>query len=352
MNSRIKKLRAKLKEENIDGLIVSKQANISYLLNFTSRDSYLLISKKKNIYFTDSRYIEEVKDELKDCAIKQNDSSVLKIIADTCNSLGLKRIGFEERYMPFAEYNKIKERLNKKTELIPTRNLTEEERQIKNEWELENIKQAIAITAGALNFIKDFISAGKREIEIAAELERFIRYNGATSSSFGVIVASGPNSSYPHHITSRRIIRDNEPVLIDLGVNFNGYKSDLTRMFFLGKINSLYRKIYEIVREAQGRAIKKIKPDINISRIDAAARQFIAQKGYAKFFGHALGHGIGLEVHEEPRISRKENNKLKVGMVVTIEPGIYLPEKFGIRIEDMVLVTQKGCEVLSGSLNK
>jgi len=352
MNPRIRTIHTKLKKENIDGLIISKQANISYLTGYISRDSCLLVSKNKTIYFTDSRYIEEAKHSLKDCAIMQSNGPMMEAVTAACNKLGLKRIGFEEKYTSFAEYGKIKKSLDKTAELIPTQGLTEGQRQLKCQPELENMARAVEITIGALNFIEDFISPGKREIEIAAELERFIRYNGATSSSFGIIVASGPNSSYPHHMTSRRIIKSNEPVLIDIGVSFNGYKSDLTRVFFLGKINPLYRKIYAIVREAQGRAIKKIKPDTSISRIDAAARQFIAQKGYAKFFGHALGHGIGLEVHEEPRISGKENNKLKAGMVVTIEPAIYLPGRFGVRIEDMVLVTRKGHEVLSGSLNK
>lgn len=353
MEPRIKHIYSKLKKERLDGIIFSSPFNISYLTNFTTRDAYLLISKKQNIYITDSRYIEEAKKNIsRFFIIKKIDGSVFKIIANACNRLGLKRVGFEERHLAFGEYKKISEELKKTVDLIPTYNFVEELRQIKTPDELEKIKKAISITISALKFIENFIHAGEKEIEVAAELERFIRYNGARTSSFDIIVASGPNSSYPHHITSVRKIKNNEPVLIDIGVDYLGYKSDLTRMFFSSKITPTIRRIYDIVRLAQDKAIKAIKPTININKIDAAARHYITQKGYGSFFVHSLGHGVGLEVHEEPYISSKVNKQLKPGMVFSVEPAIYLPDKFGIRIEDMVLVTKKGVKVLSGGLNK
>jgi len=353
MGSPIKKIYAALARENLDGLLVSSPANISYLADFTSRDSYFLISKKENIYITDSRYTQEAKRHLQKIAtIKQSNGSVFRIIADLCRDLGLKRLGFEERYLPFAEYKKIEEGLTKRGRLITTHGLVEELRQIKNTQELEKIKKATDITIRALRFIKGFISPGTKEIEVAAEIERFIRYQGARSSAFDIIVASGPHSSFPHHLTSQRKIKNNEPVLVDIGVDYLGYKSDLTRVFFLGKMNSTVKGIYDIVRSAQERAIRGIKPGIHINKIDKIARQYITQKGYGGFFGHNLGHGIGLEVHEEPHISAKERGILKPGMVFTVEPAIYLPDKFGIRLEDMALVTPKGSEVLSGALNK
>ena len=353
MNLRLKKIYARLTRENLDGLIVSSPANISYLTDFASRDSYFLVSKKANTYITDSRYTEEAKKELKGLAsILKINGSVFKAIAGTCTDLGLRRIGFEERYLAFTEHKIIEQELSKKTDLIPTYGITEDLREIKTTEELEKIKKAAQITIEAFKFIEDFISLGKKETEVAAELERFIRYRGARSSAFDIIVASGPNSSFPHHLTSQRKIKNNEPVLIDMGVEYKGYKSDLTRVFFLGKIDATVSKVYAIVREAQHRAIAKIKPAVQINEIDTAARQYITKKGYGGFFGHNLGHGIGLEVHEEPRISGKENSKLKTGMVFTVEPGIYLPGKFGIRIEDMVLVTQDKCEVISGAINK
>ena len=353
MISRIKKLYSKLEQQGLGGLIVSAPANISYLTKIISRDSYLLVTKNENVYFTDSRYTEEVNKALKgEVRLKKVNGSVFKLIADACLSLGLKRIGFEERNLPFAEYNKIKERLNNKSKLVPTHSLIEELRQVKEQEELEKIRKAVKITGEALKFIKDFIKPGKKELEVVAELERFIRYLGASGSSFEIIVASGPNSSFPHHISGERKIRDNEPVLIDLGVDYSGYKTDLTRVFFLGKISALARKVYDIVLAAQKCAISKIKPAVTLAEIDAVARQFIAKKGFGGFFGHALGHGVGLEVHEDPHVSGKEKSELKPDMVFTIEPAIYLPDQLGIRIEDMVLVTRNGCEVLSGSINK
>jgi len=353
MNSRIKNIYAKLQKQNLDGLIVSSQANITYLTKFTSRDAYLLLSQKGNVYFIDSRYTEAAKIGLKSIAvIEKINGSVFKIIADACKNFGFKRVGFEERGLAFGEYKKIKEGLDKTIVLVPTHNLIEDLRQIKNKEELEKIKKATWITVKALEFIKNFISPGKREIEVAAELEHFIRYNGASGSAFEIIVASGPNSSFPHHMTSQRKIKNNEPVLVDIGIDYLGYKSDLTRVFFLGKINSLIRSIYAIVFKAQRLAITQIKPRVSINKVDAAARQYITERGYGGFFAHSLGHGIGLEVHETPQISTRENNTLKTGMIFTVEPAIYLPNKFGIRLEDMVLVTQKGCEVLSGTLHK
>ena len=354
MSLRIKKIYSKLSGADADGLLVSSSFNITYLTNYISRDSYLLISPKGNIYFTDFRYKEEAQRALRGTGItvKQADGSLFKYIAAACRNLGLRRLGFEERQMSFAAYRKLAAELGFKISLLPLHGLIEGFREAKDARELAEIKKAVSITEGALEYIRDFILPGKKEIEIAAELERFIRYHGAQSSSFGIIVASGPNSSHPHHITSERKLKATEVVLIDIGVSCQDYKSDLTRVFFLGKITPLTRRIYAIVLAAQQRAIRKIKAGASIDKIDASARGYIAGKGYAKFFGHSLGHGIGLEVHEAPKVSAKEKNKLRAGMVVTIEPGIYLPGKFGIRIEDMVLVTEKGCEVLSGALHK
>ena len=353
MNSSIKKLYAKLDTKDLDGLLVTSASNISYLTKFPSRDSYLIVSKKEVTYLTDSRYAEEARKGLrKSIAVKRINGSVFKLIAEVCLNSGLRRIGFEERNLPFAEYQEIKEGLDKKAKLIPTHSLIEELREIKDARELEKIKKAIRITAAALKFIKGLLRPGIKEIEVVAELERFIRYKGASNNAFDIIVASGANSSFPHHISSQRKLKINEPVLIDIGVDCAGYKSDLTRVFFLGKINHYTRAIYDIVLEAQDRSIKRIKPAESIAEIDKTARQYITQKGYGSFFGHNLGHGIGLDIHEEPHISKKETKTLKPGMVFTIEPAIYLPRKFGIRIEDMVLVNEKGCEVLSGAVNK
>jgi len=353
MKDRLQKLLNRLKEESLDGLLVSLPANISYLSGFVSADAYLLVSKKESVYFTDSRYTEEVRPKLKSIAsLKKINGSVFTLIADTCRGLGLKRIAFEERQMPYAEYKKIKENLKAKAYLIPSHNLIESLRQVKDAGEIEKIKEALRITGLALEFIGEFIRPGLKELEAAGELERFVRYQGAQEAAFNIIVASGPNSAYPHHRPGQRIIRKDDLVLVDIGVDYFGYKSDLTRVFFLDKIKGLNRRIYEIVLKAQAKAIGKIKPGVEINRIDSLSRNYIADKGYAKYFGHSLGHGIGLQTHEAPSISARNEGILAPGMVFTVEPAIYLPGKFGIRIEDMVLVTNKGCEVLSGFVHK
>ncbi len=352
MSSRLKNVYSQLKQRGLDGLLVSLPANISYLTESLSRDSYLLVSEKESIYFTDSRYTEEARGFLKDkIKLKECNGSVFKRIAEASLGLGLKRLGFEERYLPFAEFNKIKEFVGDRLELIPTHSIVEDRRQVKDAREIEKLKQATQITALVFEHIKKFIACGVKEIEIVAEFERFIRYHGCNASAFDIIVASGPNSSQPHHLSGQRRLRDDESVLIDFGVDYQGYKSDLTRVLFLGKIKVLVRKVYDIVLKAQELAIKRVRPGAEMAAIDKVAREYIASKGYAGYFTHNLGHGLGLEVHEDPRISGNEASALKPGMVFTIEPGIYLPGKFGIRIEDMILVTHKGCEVLSGAIN-
>jgi Xaa-Pro aminopeptidase len=342
-----------LRSNGLDGFIASSSPNTTYLTQFSNPDAYLLAASNGLTYFTDSRYTQEAKRKLKGIALlKHINGSVFKLIAQSCTELGLKRIGFEERHLPYAEHKKIKEYLNAGAYLIPTHGIIEKLRLVKGAEEVAKIRKALEITALAIEFIKDFIRPGVRELEIAAELERFIRYQGAIGSAFDIIVAFGANSCLPHHLPTSRRLKDNDLVLIDVGVDYLGYKSDLTRVFFLGKINSLTRRIYELVFKAQEIAIKKIKPGERAGIIDAVSRKYIAAKGYGDFFVHSLGHGVGVNIHEDPSISSKSEDILKEGMVFTVEPAVYLPGKFGIRIEDMVLVTKKGCEVLSGSINK
>jgi len=352
MNARVKKILSRLKQEGLDGLIVSSSANISYLSEIRSRDAYLVLSRKGCAYLTDSRYTEEVRNKLRDFSLPKISAPPLSVISVILKDLGVRRAGFESDHLSFSQCRRLKNDCPKNISLVPTSGLIEEFREIKDAGEIAKIRRATSIASEALKYIGRFIVAGKREIEIAAELEHFIRYRGGYSASFEIIVASGPNSAFPHHQTSRRRLGRNEPVLIDMGVDYAGYKSDLTRVFFLGKINPLARKIYGIVREAAGRALKRVKPAGIINQIDGAARQYITDNGYGGFFGHNIGHGIGLEIHENPAISPRRKDRLKAGMVFTIEPAIYLPHKFGIRIEDVVLVTEKGARLLSGTLDK
>ncbi len=352
MNAKIRRVCALLKKQGLDGLFLSSPANISYLTDYPSRDSYLIVSPKKSFYLTDSRYFAEAESRLKGIAVRQYDTGLFKEISRICLKSGFKCLGFEERHLNFAEYRKLRKELPAPLGLAPTFGLVEGLRQVKSPEEVRQIKIATKIAVKAFCFIQSQLKPGRKEIEIAGDLERFIRYHNAGDSSFKIIVAGGPNSAFAHHISSERKLKANEPVLIDMGVDYRGYKSDLTRVFFLGKIDTLAAEIYAIVRKAQELAIKQIKPGKTCAEIDASARSYIRDRGYGQYFGHGLGHGLGLEVHEEPHISGKQNTRLEPGMVFTVEPAIYLPKKFGIRLEDMVLVTEKGSEVLSGALNK
>jgi len=354
MNNRLRIIYQKLKKIKAGAFFITSAGNISYLTGLLSRDSFLVISEKTNYYLTDFRYTEEAKSLLKNrFRIMEVSKPIPEVLGQICRKMRCKKLGYEEKSISAATFAKLKETLGAdRIELVPVEGVIETLRMIKRADELEKIRRATAITVEALKFAKTLIKTGIKEIEVAAEIERFIRYKGARTSAFEIIVASGPNSSRPHHITSQRRIKPGETVLVDVGVDYNGYKSDLTRVFFSGRISSITRRIYGIVREAQNKAIKAIKPGVLIHKIDAAARQYITRKGYGGFFGHALGHGIGLEVHEAPQISSKETNTLKENMVFTVEPAIYLAGRFGIRVEDMVLVNRKGCEVLSGSLNQ
>jgi Xaa-Pro aminopeptidase len=353
MNTRARVFQKRLSNNNLDGFIFSSAQNLSYLTGVFNSDAYALISKRAVTYFTDPRFKDSSKKILKGlAALKIFHGSVFTQLAQTIIKQRLKRVGFEERHLPFAEYKKIKSLLKGRTLLIPTYGVVEGLREVKTLEEISKIRRALTIPASAVNFIKDFLQPGLKELEIAAELERFIRYQGASDSSFDTIVAIGNNSAYPHHKPTLRELKNNEILLVDMGVDYLGYKSDLTRAFFLGKINTLVLKIYNIVKEAQRLAIKEIRPGKSCAQIDAVARNYIASKGYAKNFTHSLGHGIGLNVHESPHITCGNNEILREGMVFTVEPAIYLPGKFGVRIEDMVLVIKNGCEVLSGSINK
>ncbi|MBI4708554.1 MAG: aminopeptidase P family protein [Candidatus Omnitrophica bacterium] len=350
--SRLQNTLLQLKTKGLDSLIVSSDSDITYLTNYPSRDSLLLLSEKLRIFLTDGRYFDEAKSRIdKKIRIEKNNGPLLEAAANICNKSGLKRIGFDEHAFNFAQYNKLHSLLVKNAKLLPAHGLIADLRQLKDEYEIKKIRKAIQITKETLRFIQKFIKPGIKEIEIAGEIERFIRYKGANSPAFDIIVASGTNSCYPHHISSQRKLRPDEPVLIDLGVDYEGYKSDLTRVFFLGKINTLVRDVYKLILKAQEHAFGLIKPGINSKQIDSAARLIIKEAGYGDKFSHSLGHGVGLDIHENPRISPKSNTIMQPGMVFTIEPAVYLPNKFGIRIEDMVLVTEKGGEVLSGAIN-
>ncbi|MFB3919415.1 hypothetical protein BU251_03815 [Candidatus Velamenicoccus archaeovorus] len=349
-DKRLSNIRALLVQEGIDGLLLNSEANVSYAAGFDAPDAYGFVSGKSVSIITDFRYVEDFKRFAKSPVhILQYEKSLFDTAARLILEHKTKKIGFEARHLTFAECEVLNKLLGKKASFIPLQQTIEHLREIKDAQEIAHICQGIRIAQKTLAFAKAKVKPGRSEMAVAADIERFARLNGAHAVAFETIVASGPNSSYPHARPTDRILKEGDAVVVDMGVEVNGYKSDLTRTFFLGKIKPVVLKAAKVVRKAQELAIRGIKPGIPICSIDEIARHYIAQQGFGKNFGHALGHGVGLEVHESPSINKKNTRKLEPGMVFTIEPGIYLPGRFGIRMEEMVLVTQEGVEVLSGN---
>jgi Xaa-Pro aminopeptidase len=350
MNNRLRRLVSEFsRHRNIDALLVTPDVNITYLTGFPAHESWLLVTPQKAFYITDFRYIEEAKEGLKGIAIvKQHTQSLQATLFELAKIYKIKRLGFDERYTSLMCLKKLKSYCPRRTKLIPTLGMVESLREVKEEGEVNAIRNCLKVHFKALQFLKKVVKPGLSERQILDLLEGFIKKQGV-GFSFNPIIASGPNSAYPHAKVSDRILKNNEPLLVDIGIDIKGYKSDLTRNFFLGRMTPSYRKVFEATALAQQEAISLIKPGISVAEVDAHARKVLRKFGLAKYFGHSLGHGVGLEIHENPRLSVKSPAILEPGMVVTVEPGVYLPGQFGVRVEDMVLVTLEGCEVLSGN---
>jgi len=346
MSSQLKKLKNKLAKSNFDSLFIIHPPNISYIVGFNVEESFLFIKNNTAFLITDFRYLEEYSNKLRNSPIKllEIDKDIWSTLRTIKKHQKIKNLGFEKDYTSVSFYQKLKSVFPKLTQ---TERIIEDLRIIKNHYEIKLIKKALSIAKLTLNSISKKLKTGERESDISSKLQYLIRQKGLFNVSFEPIVAFGENSSFPHAKISKRKLRQNEPILIDMGVDYMGYKSDLTRMYFLGKMDPLFKKVLAIIKEAQQLAITAIKPGIPANSIDKKARNFIKQKGFGDNFRHSLGHGIGLEVHESPRINSKNNRILKPGMVFTIEPAIYLPNKFGVRIEDIALVTDKGAKKLS-----
>lgn len=346
MTPRIKNLVRAFSEHDLDAFLVTSDVNISYLTQYPSAESWLLVFPRKAVYVTDARYSREVRQRLRGVSVSQSPDSILRQVVRLIRCARARRIGFDERLVSLEMFKRMKRECPSGVEWCPCNHLVERLRVIKTGDEISAIRRAIKIHREALGYLHRIIRPGLTEADIRARIETYLRRR-EVSFAFAPIIASGPNSCFPHARVSRREFRRNETILLDVGVDLLGYKSDLTRMFFLGKIPPLVREVYEIVDVAQKKAIAQIRPGITAAEIDQQARNHIKKHKLSKYFCHALGHGVGLEVHEAPKISGKSSEVLKEGMVFTVEPAVYLPRRFGIRIEDMVLVTQKGCQVLS-----
>ncbi len=344
---RIKKLQRRLKKHKVDGLLITDLLNIKYLTGFEGSRAFLLVSEGKSLFFTDARYIETAEREIACDEVVKLSKDVRRDIADLAKKSRIRKIGFESQNISYDDYHRFATKIGRK-KFTATKDIVEELRMIKDNDEIDKIKKAIRLSERGFKHIRQFLRCGVSEKDIATEFELFLKLNGAEKLAFDTIVAFGRGSSVPHYRTSkRRRLRSGDIVLIDFGAVVEGYTSDLTRTFVSPNITKKEKRIYNLVLEAQRRAIRRVRPGVLLSSIDKAAREYISNNGFSEHFVHSVGHGIGLSVHEMPGISANSKLRCKKGMVFTIEPGIYIPGWGGVRIEDDLLVTQRGCEVLS-----
>ena len=346
MNPRIQCLRNQLNSLEIEGMIVSNPINIKYLTGIEA-EGELLITRKENVFLTDSRYIEAVNSMLTiDSEIIVWDKRGMLREDYENYFLFCERVGFEESYVTYQKYKQILE-LYKINELVETEGIIEKQRRIKDEEEIENIKKACEITDNCFTFLKSFIKRGMTEREIAYKIEQYFMEHGADGLAFEPIVASGSHSSMPHAVPTDRKIEEGDILTLDLGCKYKGYCSDMTRTIFIGKIDDTIKSAYDLVLKVQEQALSAMKDGANIKNITKEVEQELKINRFDLV--HALGHGVGLDVHEKPVLTSKYDNLLKENMVIAVEPGIYVPKSFGIRIEDTVLITKNGCIKLTKS---
>ena len=344
-NKRLALLKNEMRKRKLDSFLVTKDVNVSYVSGFSGHDAVILVTAGKSFFAADSRYIEEARDSVKGFEIRQVKRSLYEIIKDISAKNKLKRLGFESMDLPYEVACRLKGFMAK-GELVPVKGLAEDLRAVKDAGEIALIRRSIRLTKDVFDRIRPFVRTGVSEESVARKIEIAFLASGARPS-FDPIVAVDANSSKPHAMPTARKISKNSFVMIDIGCVLKKYNSDMTRMIMIGKIKGRMKKIYEIVRTAQSMAIDAIRPGVRAAKIDAAARGYIQEKGFGRYFAHALGHGVGMEVHEKPAISGVSDCSLRPGMVFTVEPAIYIPKFGGIRVEDMVLVTDTGCEILS-----
>ncbi len=357
IKKRLKYLREKLKDQNLDTLLVLCDENRRYLSGFTAHDGQfdesagvLLITLTKQLIATDSRYEMQAKKEATQFEVYCYKKGLAQALPDILNILGAKRLGFESVRLSCLQFEKFKQEFKKaggSVSLIPTQGLVEGLRMIKGQDELEAIRQSLAISESIFENILSEAEKGGTEKDLAWKIEKALREKGAETTAFPPIVASGTNAAFPHAIPTDRPIEKGIPLLFDWGCILNGYCSDISRTIIIGKPDDTFKKVYQVVRDAQSMAIEAIKPDMPTQAIDKIARDHIAAMGFGDYFGHGLGHGVGLATHERPHLSPHKSINLELGMVTTVEPGIYIPGWGGVRLENMVVVKEHGATVLN-----
>lgn len=347
-NKRVKQLREKLQEQGLSAMLVASPINRRYLTGFTGSAGYVLITRNESYLLTDFRYMTQAPAQAAGFKVVEHGAKVMDTVKELLAAEGISSLGFEQEHLTYAVFAAYTEQL-KPVSLTPVSGLVEELRIFKDSEELKVMQRAADLADATFNHVLSIVETGKTEREIDLQMEMFMRSHGATSSSFDTIVASGERSALPHGVASARVIQGNEFITFDFGALLDGYCSDLTRTVAVGVPDPKLKEIYDIVLEAQLYALDHIKPGMTGREADALARDIITKYGYGEYFGHSTGHGLGMEVHESPRLSKLSDDVLKPGMVVTVEPGIYLPGLGGVRIEDDIVITETGIHILTSS---
>ncbi|HHW48564.1 MAG TPA: aminopeptidase P family protein [Clostridiaceae bacterium] len=347
IKKRLRKFREGLIKRNLDAALITKRENYFYMSGFTGTAAHLLITRDNALLITDFRYIEQAEKEAPLYEVVQHQhGTLIATINKLVKKTGINSLGFEESDLTYGKYSEFKEKLDI-MDFVPLKGLVEELRVIKDQDELAVLKKAVEIADNAFVHVLNYIKPDIREIEIAAEIEYFMKKSGATGSSFDTIVASGLRSSMPHGVASEKKLRMGDPVTLDYGALYGGYCSDITRTVFLGKPSPELIKIYNIVLKAQLESLEHAHKGRLGKEVDMVAREIILKEGYGEYFGHGLGHGVGLEIHEEPRFSPMGTRLMENGMVVTVEPGIYVSGIGGVRIEDMIVINDTNPIILT-----
>lgn len=339
-------MREILDSNRLEGILFTNLENIRHLCGFTGSDGALLLAREEAFFLTDSRYWTQAEEEVRYSGIvhyKKKLDGIVSLLSD----LKWKRVGVEGPSFPLSSYQHLTKKLGDEMEFISLEDEIKNIRAVKDSQELSLLRAAIDLSTKSFLHVMEMLKEGVVEREIAFEMEFFLKKNGAEATGFDIIIASGKRSALPHGRASDKKIEEGDFVLIDFGVRFQGYHSDQTRTLICGTPTPEQKKIHRIVKEAHDMAIDAIRPGLPICEIDRAARDHIQHQGYGEYFGHGLGHGIGLAVHEDPVVNGENKGLLQEGMVFTVEPGVYIPQWGGVRIEDMVLVTSRGAEVLT-----
>ncbi|MGE5323910.1 MAG: M24 family metallopeptidase [Actinomycetota bacterium] len=354
---RQKRLAAELRRQRLDAYLITHLPNIYYLCGFSGSAGILLFQTKARVpkltFFTDGRYTQQAREEVEGARVVIVKKPALEEACDAAVRNRIRRLGFESDHLPYISYQQITSMLRSHgragagVKLTPMAGTVEELRAVKDTDEIAKMRASVALAADLFPTALAAIRPGVAEVAVAGELELQARKAGADGMSFDTIVAAGPRSALPHGRASAQAIPGNGFIILDYGVILAGYCSDMTRTVHVGGVSDQHRCMYDAVKAAQLASIEAVRPGVETGEVDQAGREILRKAGYDSYFTHSTGHGVGIEVHETPRLAKGQTQRLAPGMVITIEPGIYIPDEGGVRIEDMVLVTESGHEVLT-----